>query len=172
MKYFRVLYDDKLWKCWHSDPVAKSSHHRPPLQWIDKWDKHDKNSSEVLESHYPLICVEGLKDVKFTARARQVFLADPAKFTPKYITEHWDSKEIYEVGQLDGICAFTSAQACLDWVKNDPTKRQNAHNFYYVVFEGTYVSEAPEDAGVVAEMLNKIGEPMRLGEFENRYLRT
>ena len=164
-KLYRVLYSKKHLDCWNHDPVANSSHHHPPCQWIDRWDKHDKNSNAVSEANYTLECNEFGKKVMFTAGARTVFLAAPHKFTPEFIRENWDTKEIYEVGELDGVCAFTSPKACLEWIANDPTKKKLAHSYKYVVFEGNVVSEAPENNGMVAHILKKIGTPMTLDEF-------
>jgi hypothetical protein len=168
--FYRVLYDRKHWPCWNSDPVANSSHHRPPCQWIDRWDKHDKTAVSVLETNYPLLCDECGKKVLFTARARSVFLNAPGKFTPEFIQNHWDSEEIYHVGELDGVCAFSSAQACLDWVISHSGLRDRAHEHGYVAFEGRFISEAPEDQGVVAHVITKLGSPMSLDELTSRFL--
>ncbi len=159
--YFRVLYSNQHLKCWASDPVANSSHHRPPVEWIDTWTKTHSQAKAV----YSLWCCEFGKKVKFTDRARGVFLANPDKDYSKCLA----SREAYEVGELDGVCAFASADACIDWVQNHPTHKQSAHNFRYVAFEGTFVCDAPEDDGVVVQVVRKPQSPMKLDEFKSQF---
>ncbi len=159
--YFRVLYSHEHCKCWASDPVANSSHHRPPVAWIDTWTKTQSQA----ETDYPLLCSEFGKDVRFTARARGVFLANPDKDYSTCLA----SRETYAVGELDGVCAFTSPDGCLEWVENHATHKQFAKNYLYVAFEGTFVCDAPEDNGVVVKVVRKTQQPMKLDEFKSLF---
>jgi hypothetical protein len=167
---YRVLYSDSLKSDWNKTPVPNSSHHRPPVQWTDTWDK--THSTENPEESYPLLCLDFGKLVKFTARARQVYLAEPGKFTTEFFRNNWNSREVYEVGQLDGICAFQSAQASFEWIATDSSLKGRAHTFQYVVFKGVIVSEAPETTGVVAHVAEKTGTPMTLEQFKATTVRT
>ena len=159
--FFRVLYSAEHCVCWASDPVANSSHHRPPVAWIDTWVKTHSQA----EADYPLSCDEFGKSIKFTSRARAVFLANPDKDYSNCL----ESRETYAVGELDGVCAFTSPDACLEWVENHPIYRQRASDFLYVVFEGAHVCDAPEDNGVVVRVLKKLQQPMKLVEFKSQF---
>jgi hypothetical protein len=163
MKCYRVLYSPKHLSCWDSDPVANSSHHRPPCAWIAKWD--ETNSKDAPDQNYPLLCHEFGKNVKFTASAREAFLANPDEDYSQCLM----SEEAYKVGELDGVCAFTSFTACLAWVSNNPGLTRDPSTFDYVAFKGDYVSDAPEEGGIVAKVLKKENSPMKLDEFERLY---
>jgi hypothetical protein len=159
--YFRVLYSAEHAKCWASDPVANSSHHRPPVAWIATWNKTHSQA----ETDYPILCSEFGKVIQFTARARRVFLANPDKDYSNCLA----SREAYEVGELDGVCAFTSPGACVDWARSHPTYKKFADNFRYVVFEGAFACHAPEDDGVVVKVVRKPQPPMKLDEFKSQF---
>jgi hypothetical protein len=161
--FFRVLYSPTHFSHWVKTPVGKSSHHRPPTSWTDKWNR--TRSKIATELNYPLLCVDCGRWVQFTDRARQVFLTDPDKFTPQFFQQHHDSEEVYEVGQLDGVCAFRSAEACVDWAKSEVSQRGHTDAFRYVVFNGTYVSQVPENEGVIAAVIEKLSLEMPLEEF-------
>jgi hypothetical protein len=164
MKYFRVLYSPAHYRCWDSDPVVNSSHHQPPGSWTAKWQEtHDKSNPDA---NYPLCCGNFGKLVKYTTRARQTFLANPERDYSQCL----GSKEACEVGELDGVCAFKTAADCLNWISENPRFQNNPNDFDFVAFEGAYVSDAPEEEGVVANVLEKENGLMKLEKFKRLYL--
>jgi hypothetical protein len=160
---FRVLYSPSHYRCWNSDPVSNSSHHQPPSAWIATWAAtHSKNDPD---QNYPLLCQNFGKNVKFTVRARRAFLANPDKDYSQCL----HSKDAYEVGELDGVCAFSTPASCLAWISENPKFQQNPNNFDFVAFEGEYVSDAPEDQGVVAKVVERKNGLMKLDDFKRLY---
>jgi hypothetical protein len=165
MIYFRVLYSPSHYRCWNSDPVANSSHHQPPSSWTAKWQATHVRSNP--DTDYPLYCQNYGKTVKYAERARQVFLANPDKVYSVCL----DSRDAYQVGELDGVCAFSTAAGCLAWISENPRFQQNPNNFDFVAFEGEYVSDAPEDQGVVAKVIKKKNGLMKVKQFKEEYIK-
>jgi hypothetical protein len=164
MIYFRVLYSQEHYGCWSCDPPANSSHHRPPTAWIEAW-KTIGNADEV-DKNYPLLCEDCGKQVRFTARARETFLANPTKDYSQC-----SPADAYLVGELDGVCAFFTAEGCLAWISGNPRFQRNPADFDFVAFEGEFVSGAPEDQGVVAKFVRKENGLMKVDQFKKDYIR-
>jgi hypothetical protein len=159
--YYRVLSSQSHFAGWNQTSVANSSHHRPPVQWIQQWAVGENKADPNV--NYPLWCEEFGKKVKFTPRAREVFLIEPGWFIPE--NQNSNSRRWFEVGELDGICAFASPQECYAYGELNPRLPH-----LYVVFLGKKVCDAPEQTGVVAEVIKKSGDPQSPEEFAKNYI--
>jgi hypothetical protein len=160
-EFYRVLSSPSHVAGWNHTPVLNSSHHRPPVRWIQQWTTGTGKGD--LDLDYPLCCEEFGKKVRFTASARKVYLAEPTWFIARNLDVN--PRRWFEVGELEGICAFTSPQECFTYGELNPRLPH-----LYVVFLGEAVCDVPENTGVVAKVMKKLGNPQSPGEFSRNYV--
>lgn len=138
--FFRVLlpppFADHI-RRWREKRYT-SFHRMVPEEWTKIW----RNRRSTDAGDYTLDCRLGT----FTAAARSTFLeavkihGDPDRF-PEDVR--------VRASELAGVCAFGTPEAAAAWARDcvDPRGAR------LVDFVGRYVCDAPEDNGVVAEVI-------------------
>ena len=119
-----------------------STHVWVPGHWSQTW--HETHSPDPED--YPL----EWNGCTYTIAARGAFL----RFAPTHErADIWPINELNQVGEYEGVSAFSDVQQALNYGGGAPGKR-------YVVFDGNRLFPLPEDAGYSVRVVRELVPPM------------
>jgi hypothetical protein len=129
--FYRVLYSTDHFRSYRRRKLTSHHHHEIPPVWQDRWYVREERVFADADRRN----VNGT----YSEDALRAFLEiAPRRPTPA----DWTPEEITLVSELEGLCAFTSAQAASIWGQRGPFALMDRNR--YVEFEGTYVCNAPD----------------------------
>lgn len=128
--YYRALYSDEHFIDWRKG-IRTSFHHACDPHWVEIWNKTGSENCD----DYPLETTVAV----YTPAARKFFV----HFAPQWPAEKvWPDYALRSASELAGLCAFDTPEGLLTWCADRPDAA-------VLVFEGSYVCEAPDDDGAV-----------------------
>ena len=148
--YYRALLTQEHVDSWNAK-VYKSFHPYTPGDWIDLWYKQGSRNKD----QYSLT----VGDAIFSADALNAFHELAGKYEAG---QRWDPRDEMRVSELAGLCAFETAAAAYEYGSDGP------YDSLYVTFDGIYLCPAPEDGGVVAEVIRPLSSPLTGDVFKKR----